>query len=188
MKRIEFGVEQGRKLLEVVDKGLTNGLGLPEPGKMCVEAAVCYALGLPHDDNPPCVAAAVRSFKISLNDSNWPSKKARARGLRRLAVAQLGSAGVVRNGRFARALVRAILADASFGALSEVNWREETVAERLRKALKNNAHWTEFTYVVSHLPRSHKELSRMAEIGLSVLRKMKSPGVAVLDALEAEAR
>jgi hypothetical protein len=47
---------------------------------MCVEAAVCYALGLPHSDNPPCVGYAVRQYKIRLNDSNWSSNEARAKG------------------------------------------------------------------------------------------------------------
>lgn len=32
------------KVLEVVDCGLSSGLGKPEPGNMCVEAAVCYAM------------------------------------------------------------------------------------------------------------------------------------------------
>lgn len=39
------------RVLEVVDAGLVSGVGSPEPGKMCVEAAVCYALGLPHGDS-----------------------------------------------------------------------------------------------------------------------------------------
>ena len=58
---------------------------------MCVEAAVCYAYDLPHSDKPPCVGNAVREFKIRLNDCNWSSSKARARGMRRIAIAQLGS-------------------------------------------------------------------------------------------------
>jgi hypothetical protein len=69
---------------------------------MCVEAAVCFALGLPHGDDPACVARAVRSLKICLNDKNWSSKAARAKGLRRLALAQLGSAGVVDDHEFAK--------------------------------------------------------------------------------------
>src|ERR1051326_3385041 len=77
-----------RKVLEIVDHGLTNGKGEPIPGKMCVEAAVCFALGLPHGDNPPCVGEAVRSFKIALNDCEWTSDTARAKGLRKIAVAQ----------------------------------------------------------------------------------------------------
>jgi len=80
-----------RKLLKVVDAGLSIGLGSPEPGKMCVEAAVCYAMGLPHGDNPTCVGSLVRRFKITLNDSAWSSDQARAAGMRKLAVAQLGS-------------------------------------------------------------------------------------------------
>lgn len=79
------------KVLETVDKGLTRGKGEPIPGKMCVEAAVCYAMGLPHSDNPPCVGQAVRCFKISINDGPWPTVQDRAQGLRKLAVAQLGS-------------------------------------------------------------------------------------------------
>ena len=91
-----------RRVLEVVDAGLSNGLGKPTPGSMCVEAAVCYALGLPHGDDPQCVSVAVRGLKIRLNDSGWPSNTARALGMRRLAVAQLGSKGAVDDKEFAR--------------------------------------------------------------------------------------
>ncbi|HEY9684725.1 MAG TPA: hypothetical protein V6C86_24320 [Oculatellaceae cyanobacterium] len=80
-----------RKVLSIVDQGLCGGMGVQEPGKMCVEAAVCYALGEPHSDQPSCVAPEVRSFKIKLNDSNWSSNEARAKGLRRIAIAQLGT-------------------------------------------------------------------------------------------------
>jgi hypothetical protein len=80
-----------RRVLEVVDAGLSNGLGDPQPGQMCVEAAVCYALGEPHGDKPTCVARSVRAFKIALNDSAWSSNEARAKGMRRVAIAQLGS-------------------------------------------------------------------------------------------------
>jgi hypothetical protein len=75
----------------VVDCGLVDSQGQPQPGKMCVEAAICYALGLPHGDNPPCVGKIVREVKIDLNDSSWSSPEARAKGLRRLAIMQLGS-------------------------------------------------------------------------------------------------
>lgn len=80
-----------KTLLTAIDSGLSHGLGISAPGKMCVEAAVCFALGLPHNDNPICVGEAVRSFKIRLNDSNWSSTKDRAQGMKKLAVAQLGS-------------------------------------------------------------------------------------------------
>ena len=53
------------KVLETVDAGLCSGVGKPVPGEMCVEAAVCYALGLPHSDNPDCVAPALSRFQKS---------------------------------------------------------------------------------------------------------------------------
>jgi hypothetical protein len=79
------------KIIETVSCGLSNGLGKQVPGEMCVEAAICYAYGLPHGDNPPCVGSAVRAFKIALNDSNWSSSKARAKGMIDLSIAQLNS-------------------------------------------------------------------------------------------------
>ena len=88
---IEITESVARKVLKVVDAGLINGVGKPIPGQMCVEAAVCYALDLPHGDDPACVSRALRSLKIRLNDSRWSSNDTRAKGLRRLAVAQLGS-------------------------------------------------------------------------------------------------
>jgi len=80
-----------RRVLEVVDAGLVSGLGLAKPGKMCVEAAICYALELPHGDQPECVANCIRRYKIRINDAAWSSNAARAVGMRRAAIAQLGS-------------------------------------------------------------------------------------------------
>jgi hypothetical protein len=90
------------KLLKIVDAGLVKGVGNAKPGKMCIEAAVCYALGEPHGDRPSCVAPVLRELKIRLNDSNWSSEEARAKGLRRLGVAQLGSAGALDEKEFRR--------------------------------------------------------------------------------------
>ena len=92
------------KVLETVDAGLCSGKGQPIPGQMCVEAAVCYAMGLPHGDEPSCVSPAIRAFKIRLNDSLWSTNQARASGMRRLALVQLGSAGVVDDKEFAARL------------------------------------------------------------------------------------
>lgn len=83
--------EQAARILGIVDKGLVSGLGQPIPGDMCIEAAVCFALGLPHGDNPPCVGEEVRKCKITLNDEPWTSNAARAKGMRAVAIAQLGS-------------------------------------------------------------------------------------------------
>ena len=92
------------KVLEVVDTGLVSGLGTRTPGQMCVEAAVCFAMGLPHGDKPTCVAPALRALEIKLNDAAWSSPAARAKGLRRLALAQLGSAGALDEAQFAAAV------------------------------------------------------------------------------------
>ena len=98
---MKITTEIASKVLEIVDTGLVKGVGKPIPGKMCVEAAVCYALGEPHGDNPSCVSPVVRSLKITLNDFEWSSNQARAKGLRRLAIAQLGTNGVLDDKEFA---------------------------------------------------------------------------------------
>jgi hypothetical protein len=99
-KMIEINEAVIHKLLSTIDAGLVSGRGKPVPGEMCVEAAVCYALGLPHGDEPQCVSPALRSLNISLNDKNWASCLRRAAGLRRLAVAQLGSRGALDDKEF----------------------------------------------------------------------------------------
>ena len=93
---MEITHTQIAKIHALLDKGLVKGLGSPEPGKMCVEAAINYALGRPHGDDPGCVIEPLRRLKIRLNDSRyWTSNKARAEGLRRLAIVQLGSKDTV---------------------------------------------------------------------------------------------
>lgn len=85
-------LETATRLADIVSKGLTSGLGNAVPGQMCIEAAVCLALGEPHGDTPSCVGEPDRNFSIKLNDANWSNSEARAVGLRDLAIAQLGSA------------------------------------------------------------------------------------------------
>src|SRR5687768_3819954 len=83
----------------ILARGLCYGVGRRD-GQMCIEAALCAVLDLPHDDDPQCVAERVRGYKIRLNDSNWSSPQARAAGLRDLGIAQLGSEGIVDNQQF----------------------------------------------------------------------------------------
>ncbi len=87
----------------LIARGLSSGVGKRD-GQMCIEAVICTALGLPHGDDPQCVAASVRSFKIALNDKKWSSPEARAAGLRDLGLAQLGSLGVVSDKDFVKKL------------------------------------------------------------------------------------
>ncbi len=83
-----------RKVLATVDAGIMAGIGQPVPGKMCVEAATCFALDQPHGDEPDCVGRAVRGFVTALNDARWSSNESRTVGLRKIAVAQLGSENI----------------------------------------------------------------------------------------------
>src|SRR5258708_26571172 len=83
-----------KKFDSILERGLCAGVG-DRDGQMCVEAAICAALNLPHGDNPSCVASFVRDYKIALNDANWSSPQARAKGLRDLGIAQIGSKGIV---------------------------------------------------------------------------------------------
>jgi len=99
---MEITKEIAIKVRDTVDAGLVRGKGRPIPGQMCVEAAVCFAMGLPHSDEPSCVSPAKRALKICLNDSDWSSNSARAKGMRRLALVQLGSAGAIDDNDFAR--------------------------------------------------------------------------------------
>lgn len=126
-----------KKVIATVSKGLTNGKGVQIPGKMCVEAAICYAYGLPHSDKPPCVGEAIRDFKIVLNDSDWSSNQARAKGMMSLAIAQLGSESLNQIEFTKRVMIKIInhiIADIAKIYLPEVEaeMRESTDLERLR--------------------------------------------------------
>ena len=140
---MEITREIAEKVLKVVDRGLTDGIGSRRPGYMCVEAAVCYALGEPHSDVPSCVHEGLRRFKIALNDLLWSTKQARAKGLRRIAIAQLGTAPPYRfdTSRFfddtIRVMVETYLTEAvkiTLVRLEEVG--ETDNAQAIKKALK----------------------------------------------------
>lgn len=92
MSDIEINESLAKKVLATVDHGLSRGVGLPLLGEMCIEAAVCYAMGEDHGDSPSCVGSGPRRVKISINDNIlWSNKFSRAFGMRRLAIAQLGT-------------------------------------------------------------------------------------------------
>jgi hypothetical protein len=104
MKMFDINSFNVKKFDEILAKGLSDGLG--ERGQqICIEAAICQVLDLPHGDDPGCVSKAVRAYKITLNDSCWSSPTARAAGLRDLGLAQLGSLGTVDDSAFAQILV-----------------------------------------------------------------------------------
>jgi hypothetical protein len=87
MSTSQITVEDARKILAIIDAGLVAS---PKPiaGPIRLEQAVCYALGLLSDDDLQCVSGALRTLTNALIES---SDRARAKGLRRLALAQLGT-------------------------------------------------------------------------------------------------
>lgn len=90
---IKIDAKLAKRIVSLCDKGLCSGLGVAEPGRMCIEAAVNFAMGRPHGDQPTCVDDTLRDFKIDLNDSlNFASNRARGKALKRLGIAQLGTA------------------------------------------------------------------------------------------------
>lgn len=92
---IKVDLNLAKAVNNLVGQGLTSGVGSPKPGAMCVEAAVCYAIGQQHGDQPICVDPDLISAKITLNDTftgpKKGAKKERGRVLRRVAIAQLGT-------------------------------------------------------------------------------------------------
>lgn len=81
-----------KELITTINKGLTAGLGNPRPGEMCVMHAISVIIeDDEYSDSPTCVNEIITDFDIWLNDHVWSSKKARARGMIREAVAKLGS-------------------------------------------------------------------------------------------------
>ncbi len=126
MKKLKSLLPEGfclAKYNEVIDRGLCDGIG-EQDGKMCIEAAVCYAMGMAHDDDPKCVADDVRNFKINLNDRNWSTDEARSEGLYDLGIAQLGSKGKVKDQDFSAEMRVAIVNVLVAELLSQVDPRE----------------------------------------------------------------
>ncbi len=189
-----------RKVIAIVDCGLTEGLGDQIKGQMCVEAAVCYAFGLPHGDKPPCVGSTVRDFKIRLNDNPWSSNEARAKGMRRLAIAQLGS-NEIDQMEFGKMMflhgVQELLPFALVKAANDPKVKEEhklkflehaELCEKVRdfkeaQIASKNAYTSAYTSASAWFKANLGDefLSMIAETGLTVLKKLKSPGCKWLD-------
>lgn len=125
-----------QKLNSILDSGLIRGSGSKaKPGNICVEQAVCIALGYKFSDNPPCVSRAFRSLKMRLNDcSGWSSNKARAEGLRKLAVVQIGSRGALDDQEFTRRVTEATIQQIIPRALRNAAKVCPRYAERLEAA------------------------------------------------------
>lgn len=219
MSKKDLTIADAEKVLKVVDKGLCTGLGDAAPGHMCVEAAVCYALGgeemfQEHEDRPPCVKDDVIEFKITVND-NGPFKdnKERAKALRRISIAQLGSVQIKKS--FVSALEKVMVKRRKqfldrFAKIDIDGLKEEIV-----ETLFSGSYLSDIcveSYVtgpnkkafngfesncsaIEHYVESYEELggflgisnlravTLLIEDAIGVLRELKSPGIAWMDKL-----
>lgn len=101
MKIENINRNDAKRLLEIIDHGLVKGVGVGKPGELCVMAAINLAFGMPHGDTDyGCTDSVVRDLDIRINEFPWSSPQARARGMRREAIAKLGSAGKINNVKF----------------------------------------------------------------------------------------
>lgn len=73
-----------------MSNNINEGTGEQLPAWRCESYTFYYPL-LPHDDDTKCVGWAVRYLVFHINNREWSSDAARAEGLRKLVVAQLGS-------------------------------------------------------------------------------------------------
>lgn len=202
-KPVKINAAVAATVLEVVDAGLVDGMGHPEPGSMCVEAAVCYAMGEPHSDQPKCVLPAIRDTKIELNDDEiWYKAKGhvtktRAEGLRRLAIAQLGSKGKITTDQWNKAIAAYLQSGPRYkrhlkeAALTKKNTIRDL--QRLIKMVKDNKNFDEsIQYCPSNLDIDGMNLFHAMEVNtvakakkvcediVQILIKLKSPGTKYL--------
>lgn len=169
------------KINTLLSHGLCLGLGSPEPGKMCVEAAVNYACGFDHGDDPVCVGKAMRAFKIILNDSPWSSNKARANGMRKIAIAQLGS-DKIDQVVFAEKIVlkninivlAKLFSDLGFEKEAKACAKAKTLKEAIDAAAKSAEYDAEAA--AEYAETADKYLIMSADICFDVLKEMKSQG------------
>jgi len=157
----------------ILSCGLSQGLGEREKN-VCIEAAICQVLGLPHGDDPGCVTESLRRFKIILNDSpKWPSPVARAAGLHDLGLAQLDSKEKISSVSFS-----AKIAEKTIKVLIPTLFRElfPTNKELLAAAKRCEDEGT----ADAAANAAAKYLCLSARLALEVLRDLGSPGISLL--------
>ena len=203
----EITIEQAKRVLEVIDAGLCRGVGKPKLGHMCVEAAVCYGLDLPFGDNPQCVNPVVRAFKIRLNDARWSSNAARAKGMRAVGIAQLGSNGTIDSVAFGKKLaeltIRRIVSTALRATAKKVSKHHSTTlilaAEKCEKegtleaALSaRTAAYADAAYAAADAAYAAAArdtiLEASAQCAVDALRFVNAPGIKLMDELILEVK
>jgi len=192
------------KINSLLDKGITYGLSEDRKlRKMCLEQVISYALGEGFTDEPSYVGKQVRRFVICLNDQFWSSASARAEGMRKLAIAQLGSDSLDQK-EFRDKLLFAVITKmlpAMFRDLGEEKWEKEIKslegAKDLKEARDAAAAYHVYAYTAVHAAANavaaddaavaadaaadatktgDKYRSMIAHLAVEVLKDMKSPG------------
>jgi len=191
-KKVKITMAIAKKVLATVDAGLVEGKGVPIPGQMCVEAAVAYAMGESHNDRPKCVTSEIIDTKIIINDHNiWATirnaDKIRAKVLRRLAIAQLGSKGVISGKQWDNAVndyASNLVKDTRDDRITYLKILEET-STKLKsgeRVFLEYINWDPVNfqdYLPDHV-KDLKHLSKICEDLVQILINLKSPGTKFL--------
>lgn len=196
-KRFDVKTFNVKKYNTLLKRGLSCGVGQRDEA-MCIEAVICETMGLHKgldetsdrlQDHPPCVLDAVADLKIELNDEGaWGSAQARARGLRDLGLAQLGSKGVIKEKAFLQALTKACLDHNLFRDTAYEDWfghYYETLDPIPNKNWDLKKHWLKYDDYDSALKMGFKDdvkgAKQFVKVIIEVLRKLKSPGIKLMD-------
>lgn len=166
---------------------------------MCIEYAISIASGTPDDkDGPRCVNQNLRRFKIDLNDCyQYDNEAHRAKVLRRIGIAQLGTDKGFSWSKFQKALLKwqdefvanwneacvpKLKASAAqratvLKALKTLDVDDLNEAGRVFADLSYGAEQDEsFNYVEDLLCDYPEEIDAYVEGIVQILKKMKTPG------------
>lgn len=129
-------------------------------------------------ENPICVGKAVRAFKIALNDSVWSSNEVRANGMRKIAIAQLGSDKIDQI-VFVEKIVLKNINIVLAKLFSDLGFEKEAKACAKAKTLKEAIDAADSA--AKYASAADKYLIMAADTCFDVLKEMKSPGCEFVD-------
>lgn len=209
MSTLKIAGKSLEEFQERYDKLLKRGLscGLSDGNQVCIEAAVFCAMEKDGDvdalianrqvqDSPKCVDEEVASIKIALNDATWRSEKARARGLYRVGIAQLGTRNLRGIRQFRTLLAKEV--EKVIGTPLQMALKQEKLQKKVKTlddffrlpydtredlitAAGNFDVSTHDDYDNGFEGLSDADKVKVAKAIEKVLRKLKAPGVKWLD-------
>ena len=100
-KTLEITEELASRILNLVDAGLDDIPRDNTPTAAHCDPHVCWVDNMPTCSSVTSVSVPVRRVMEKLKDAPWSSEEARTKYLRRLAIAQLGTAFKFNEQRFA---------------------------------------------------------------------------------------